>query len=92
MEFCQIWIGNLLTSDVPITDNAIKSLYYDCVELNIFLFWDGCKLNHFLIYLFDEKYQCLLISYKWTLFQQKQEQQQPVIDFENGVIVKIYKS
>ena len=27
-----------------------------------------------------------------TLFQQKQEQQQPVIDFKNGVIVKIYKS
>ena len=45
-----------------------------------------------LIYHFDEKYQCLLISYKLILFQQKQEQQQPVIDFKNGVIVKIYKS
>ena len=50
------------------------------------MFWDGCTLNHFVIYHFDEKYQCLLISYKLTLFQQKQEQQQPVIDFENGVI------
>ena len=39
-----------------------------------------------------EIYQCLLISYKLILFEQKQEQQQPVIDFENGVIVKIYKS
>ena len=29
---------------------------------------------------------------KLNLFQQKQEQQRPVIDFENGVIVKIYKS
>jgi len=44
------------------------------------------------IYYFDEKYQCLLISYNLILFQQKQEQQQPVTDFENGVIVKIYKS
>ena len=41
------------------------------------------------MYHFDEKYQCLLISYKLTLFQQKQKQQQPVIDFETGVIVKI---
>ena len=42
---------------------------------------------------FDEKYQCLLIRYKLTLFQKKQEQQQqPLMDFENGVIVKIYKS
>ena len=64
----------------------------NCVELNIFMFWDGCTLNNFLIYHFDEKYQWLLISYKLTLFQQKQEQQEPVIDFENGVIVKIYKS
>ena len=32
-----------------------------------------------------------LTGYKLTLFLQKQEQQ-PVIDFENGVIVKIYKS
>ena len=29
---------------------------------------------------------------KLTLFQQKQEQQQVLLDFENGVIVKIYKS
>ena len=62
----------------------------NCVELNIFMFWDGCKLNLFFIYHFDEKYHCLLISYKLTLFQQKQGQQQPVIDLENGVIVKIY--
>ena len=41
---------------------------------------------------FDEKYQCLLIRYKLTLFQQKQEQQQVLLDFENGPIVKNYKS
>ena len=29
---------------------------------------------------------------KYTTVKQKQEQQQPLIDFENGVIVKIYKS
>ena len=43
----------------------------NCVKLNIFMFWDGCTLNHFVIYHFDEKYQCLLISYKLILFQQK---------------------
>ena len=56
------------------------------------MIWDGCTLNHFVIYYFDEKYQCLLNSYKLILFQQKHKQQQPVIDFKNGVIVKIYKS
>ena len=56
------------------------------------MIWDGCTLNHFVIYYFDEKYQCLLIRYKFTLFQHKQEQQQPLTDFENGGIVKIYKS
>ena len=46
-----------------------------------------------MIYHFDEKSQRLLIRYKLTtLFQQKQEQQQVLLDFENGVIVKIYKS
>ena len=45
-----------------------------------------------MIYLFGEKYQCLLISYKLTLLWQKQEQKQPVIGFEKGVIVKIFKS
>ena len=45
-----------------------------------------------MIYHFDEKYQCLLIRYELTLIQQKQEQQQTLIDFGNGVIVKIYKS
>ena len=44
-----------------------------------------------MIYYFDEKYQCLLIRYEFTLFQYKQEQQQPLMDFENGAIVKIYK-
>ena len=33
-----------------------------------------------------------LTGYKLTLFLQKQEQQQVLLDFENGVIVKIYKS
>ena len=41
---------------------------------------------------FDEKYQGLWMRYKFTLFQHKQEQQQPLMDFENGVIVKISKS
>ena len=61
----------------------------NCVELNVFMFWDGSTLNHFMIYHVDEKYQCLLTRYKLTLFQQKQEQ---LMDFENGFIVKIYKS
>ena len=33
-----------------------------------------------------------LTGYKLTLFLQKQEQQQVLLDFENGVIVKISKS
>ena len=41
---------------------------------------------------FVEKYQCLLIRYKFTLFQHKQEHQQPIMDFENGVIAEIYKT
>ena len=46
-----------------------------------------------MIYHCDEKSQRLLIRYKLTtLFQQNQEQQQELLDFENGVIVKIYKS
>ena len=45
-----------------------------------------------MIYHFDEKYQCLLIRNELTLLQQKQEQQQPLMDSGNGVIVKIYKS
>ena len=64
----------------------------NCVELNIFMIWDGCTLNHFVIYYFDEKYQCLLNSYKLIVFQQKQEQQQPLMNLERGVIVKICKS
>ena len=77
----------------PVWPRSIAArIVLNCVELNIFMIWDGCTLNHFVIYYFDEKYQCLLISYKLILFQQKHEQQQPVIDFKNGVIVKIYKS
>ena len=34
----------------------------NCVEL------DGSALNHFMIYHFNEKYQCLLIGCKLTLF------------------------
>ena len=54
--------------------SSAARIVLNCVELNIFMIWDGCALNHFVIYYFDEKYQCLMISFKLILFQQKQEQ------------------
>ena len=89
--FDTIWPGLPMFGPVWPRSGTAR-IVLNCVELNIFMIWDGCTLNHFVIYYFDEKYQCLLISYKLILFQQKHKQQQPVIDFKNGVIVKIYKS
>ena len=62
-------------------------LKYMMIEYFHVLGW--CTFNNFVIYHFDGKYQCLLISYP---IPTKQEQQQPVMDFENVAIVKIYVS
>ena len=58
-----------ISSGIAQISSGAARIVSNCVELNIFIFWDGSTLNHFVIYHFDEKYQCLLIKYKLTLFQ-----------------------
>ena len=59
---------HIISGTAQISSGTARKVSH-CVELNIFIFWDGSTLNHFVIYHFDEKYQCLLIRYKLTLFQ-----------------------
>ena len=56
------------------------------------MFWDGqhSTTSRFATLMKNTNDYCL--DKKLTLLQQKQEQQQVLLDFENGVIVKIYKS
>ena len=73
-----------ISSGIAQISSGTARIVSHCVELNIFIFWDGSTLNHFVIYHFDEKYQCLLIKYKLIRFQLTQEQkQQPLVAFEN---------
>ena len=62
------------------------------IELNVFMFLDAQHSTTSWFTTLMKNTNAYRLDKKLTLFQQKQEQQQVLLDFENGVIVKIYKS